>query len=98
MNTDYNNQTKECPYCAEIINIKAKKCKHCNEILDAQMRDIDLLKKSSSPIIVNNNNNNNDNKKKNFPHLFHFIVTLFTGFWLIVWIMHYLLRDKNYYS
>ena len=26
-------QTRECPYCAEIINAKAIKCKHCGEFL-----------------------------------------------------------------
>lgn len=26
--------TKECPFCAETILVKAKKCKHCGEFLD----------------------------------------------------------------
>jgi len=26
--------TKECPYCAELIKKKAKKCKHCGEMLE----------------------------------------------------------------
>jgi len=28
-----NEETKECPYCAEIIKKKAKKCKHCGAML-----------------------------------------------------------------
>ncbi len=31
-------QTRECPYCAEIIAQKAKKCKHCGEFLDEALR------------------------------------------------------------
>jgi TM2 domain-containing membrane protein YozV len=31
-------ETKRCPYCAEIINKEAIKCKHCSEILDPQIR------------------------------------------------------------
>ena len=27
-------ETKECPFCAELILVKAKKCKHCGEFLD----------------------------------------------------------------
>jgi len=29
--------TKQCPYCAEIIHADAVKCKHCGELLDATL-------------------------------------------------------------
>jgi len=32
--TSETEDTKECPYCAEIIKKKAKKCKHCGEMLE----------------------------------------------------------------
>lgn len=102
---------KNCPYCDEKVSINAKKCKHCSEILDQQMRDIEQLKRDknqSSNIVVSNNNNNNNNignghgyghvAPKNFPHLLHFVLTFFTaGFWLIVWVFHYIFRDKEKY-
>lgn len=36
-------KTKECPFCAETINISAKKCKHCSELLDPVLRKQQLL-------------------------------------------------------
>lgn len=96
-----NTEMKDCTYCAEKIAKQAKKCKHCGEILDAQMRDIEALKKNQNVIVNNNNNNNNNNGVlvlRRFPHLFHFILTLLTGgLWLFVWVLHYIFRDKNYY-
>lgn len=102
---DDNMDSKSCPYCAETIAKLAKKCKHCGEIIDAQMRDIEALKRQQQNVIVNNNNNNNNNNNGNgiivlrrFPHLFHFIFTIFTGgLWLVIWILHYLFRDRKYY-
>ena len=31
-------ETKDCPYCGELILAKAKKCKHCGELLDAALK------------------------------------------------------------
>ncbi len=94
----------ECPYCAEKIKAKAKKCKHCNEIIDAQMRDIDVLKSQNKDVIVNNANaassaiTASDSGKKPFNHGGHMLVTVLTcGFWLPVYILVYLFRNKSYY-
>jgi len=37
------SDTMECPFCAEIIKVKAKKCKHCDEILVANMTQESIL-------------------------------------------------------
>lgn len=31
------DETKKCPYCAELINIDAVKCKHCGEFFNKQV-------------------------------------------------------------
>lgn len=37
--------------------------------------------------------------KAKFPHLPHLIMTLLTmGTWVIIWILHYLFRDKTHYA
>lgn len=101
-----NKELINCTYCHELISMRAKKCKHCNEIVDAQMRDIEMLKqqqlRNNSNIIVNNNNNlssNMSNSKKRFPHIAHFIMTCLTGgLWAFVWVIHYITRDKDTYK
>lgn len=108
MQNDYDLEQElvECPYCAEKVLAKAKKCKHCGEILDVQMREIDMLKKQiNNPSLILNNNNNNANPvhimqvKRNYPWFWHLILTLLTGGgWIIIWIICYLLRDKNIYN
>ena len=37
------SDTMECPFCAEIIKVKAKKCKHCDEILVANVTQESIL-------------------------------------------------------
>jgi len=39
-------ETKECPFCAELIRDRAKKCPHCGEMLDVALRAIDDLRRS----------------------------------------------------
>ncbi|MCQ4413360.1 hypothetical protein NOX26_06560 [Enterobacter kobei] len=102
---------KNCPYCDEKISLNAKKCKHCGEILDQQMRDIEQLKRDRAQnpnIVVSNNNNNNNNNgngyhpgyvaPKKFSPLAAFCSNIFTaGLWLVVWVFHYIFRDKEKY-
>ncbi|WKS80412.1 zinc ribbon domain-containing protein [Edwardsiella tarda] len=96
-------QQVNCPYCDELISKNAKKCRHCGEILDPQLREIEMLKRDKNQnVIVSNNNNNNNNNistgKKRFPWVAHLVLTILTGgLWGIVWILHWIFRDKNTY-
>ena len=36
-----NSEIKECPYCAEVINVNAIKCKHCKTLLDQERLPLD---------------------------------------------------------
>lgn len=99
-------KTKECPFCAEIINISAKKCKHCSEILDPVLRKQQEL--ASSPSVINNistsvsqtsqvKQKGGRNYGRSFPHIIHLILTIISGgAWLIIWILHYLFRGPQY--
>lgn len=87
---------KECPFCSEEIKSTAKKCKHCGEILDPVLRASEERKQSSNtgPTVVLNDRQ----PDKKFPHLIHFILSLLTvGAWVVIWIIHYLVRDRSHY-
>ena len=96
--------TKECPFCAESISIAAKKCKHCGETLDVALRAAEEAKRSSGtnqPMVFMNAGGgvSVQPQKKSFPHILHLVVTLITmGFWLPIWILHYLFRDRKTYD
>jgi uncharacterized membrane protein YvbJ len=93
---------KECPFCAEDVKVSAKKCKHCGETLDVALRAAEEAKKSNnSPNVFMNAGGGAvvTAPKKNFPHLIHFILTVLTmGWWAIIWIIHYIFRNKNAYN
>jgi len=79
----YSQGQRKCPYCMEVIKPNAKKCKHCGEIID-----VTLLRKGNS-----------NQGLKGFPHLAHFILSIVTsGAWVIIWILHYIFRDKDKYT
>lgn len=96
--------TKTCPFCAEQVAAAAKKCKHCGETIDVTLRAAEEAQRASArqPTVYMNAASAAaaavSMPKHRFPHLMHFLVTLVTvGFWLPVWILHYLFRDRNYY-
>lgn len=44
----------ECPFCAEVIALRAKKCKHCGELLDPVLRATEERRRAvEAPQIVN---------------------------------------------
>lgn len=102
----------DCPYCAEPINAKSKKCRHCGEILDAQMREIEMLKRQShAPQVFMNAggaaassasaaaaSSGNGEGFRRFPHWFHILMTFVTGgLWLPVYALFYWFRNRRYY-
>ena len=95
--------SKTCPFCAEPIAEAAKKCKHCGETIDVALRAAEEAKRASQhqPNVYMNAGGGAVTggaavQKRNFPHLIHFLVTLFTlGLWLPIWILHYLGRDRT---
>jgi hypothetical protein len=95
--------TRKCPFCAELISAEAKKCKHCGETVDVALRAAEEAKRAqANPMVFMNAGGGGGSavvapEKRKFPHLIHFILTLFTGVWGIIWILHYIFRDKNYY-
>jgi hypothetical protein len=98
--------TINCPYCAEAISPTAKKCKHCGEILDAQMRDIELLKtqKSNPHVFMNAGGgtaaavSSDAGPLRRFPHWLHILLVIFTGLlWLPIYILMYVFRNRRYY-
>ncbi len=42
-------ETKNCPYCSEVIRKEAKKCRFCGEILDAELKQERKFEKQSEP-------------------------------------------------
>jgi ribosomal protein L37E len=100
--------TKKCEYCGEQVMVSAKKCKHCGEILDAQMRDIENLKKNQSPNVFMNSSAASSsssavgggvNSLRSFNHLLHIVLTVLTGgLWLLVYIPLFIFRNKSIYQ
>ncbi len=94
--------TKQCPFCAEAVAIEAKKCKHCGETLDVALRAAEEAKRgqaNAAPMVfMNAGGGAAAPEKRRFPHLLHFILTVLTmGGWLVIWILHYLFRNKSLY-
>lgn len=102
-----NKETQTCPFCFEEVKIGAKKCRHCGETLDATLRVAEEAKRAADRQAVNVNTNVNTHTHTNvqpvsylrdFPHVWHLLITLLCmGWWLPVWILHYVFRDRTYY-
>ena len=93
-----DSANKKCQYCGEMVLAEAKKCKHCGEILDAQMREIENLKKNQTPNVFMNSSTQAQGGLRPFNHLLHIVLTVLTGgFWLIVYILLYVFRNKSVY-
>jgi len=98
-----NQPTKDCPFCGEQILAVAKKCKHCRETLDVVLRSAEESLRSNNRqqnVYVNQNVQTpvQLQQKQKFPHGWHFLGTILTlGWWAIIWLLHYVFRDRNKY-
>lgn len=98
----------ECPFCAEVISVRAKKCRHCGETLDVAMRRAEEAMRASerSPNVFMNAggggaaaaSSGGGAMLRPFNHLLHVILSVVSvGLWLPVWFLLYIFRNKNYY-
>ena len=96
----------ECPFCAELILQKAKKCRHCGEIIDPALRRAEEAIRSSSsqaPVYMNAGGGGGAaggavQQLRPWGHFIHIVLSFITlGFWIPVWILLYLFRNKNVY-
>ena len=44
-------ETKNCPFCAETINVAALKCKHCGEYLDKDLKSANRQQNTSTIVL-----------------------------------------------
>lgn len=93
----------DCQFCAEKIMAAAKKCRHCGETLDPAMRRADealRAAKTQAPVYMNAGGGGGYAQPQLRPwgHVGHIIMTFLTvGFWIPVWIILYLFRNKSVY-
>src|SRR5438309_8069200 len=101
----------ECPFCAELISAKARKCRHCGETVDVAMRKAEEAMRvaSSQPQQVFMNAGGGGGaaaavaagpayQLRPFNHLLHLVLSVVTaGFWVPVWILLYLFRNRQVY-
>lgn len=94
----------ECPFCAEFIAARAKKCRHCGETVDVALRRAEeALRASERPQNVYMNAGGaatagGGSVLRPFSHGLHIILSVLTlGWWLPVYLILYLIRNKNYY-
>jgi hypothetical protein len=98
--------TISCPFCDEAISANAKKCRHCSETIDVTMRKAEeamRVSQNSTPQVFMNAgggaaSGNGQMQLRPWSHGLHIILTILTlGFWIPVWIILYLARNKSVY-
>lgn len=98
----------ECPFCAELISSRAKKCRHCGETVDITLRRAEEALRASersSSVYMNAGGGGGAASSvgtgsvlRPFNHVLHIVLSVVTlGWWLPVYLVLYLVRNKNYY-
>lgn len=98
----------ECPFCAEMVSAKARKCRYCGETIDVAMRKAEEALRASerAPNVYMNAGgggaaaaaSGGGQQLRPFNHLLHIILSVITiGWWLPVYLLVYLFRNKSKY-
>jgi hypothetical protein len=102
----------ECPFCAEMISARARKCRHCGETVDVAMRKAEeaMRMANGQPQQVFMNAGGGGGAAaaaaaptmiyplRPFNHLLHLILSVLTaGFWIPIWVLLYLVRNRSVY-
>jgi hypothetical protein len=89
----------ECPFCAELVAVRAKKCRFCNEVIDPVLRKAEESSKASDrPSNVYMNAAVGSRLLHPFPHGAHILVSFLTlGLWLPVYLLLYIFRNRAAY-
>jgi len=94
----------DCSFCAEKIMVAAKKCRHCGEVLDPAMRRADEALRASSnagPVYMNAGGGGGGGyvqQLRPWGHVVHIILSVLTaGFWIPIWLILYLCRNRSVY-
>jgi hypothetical protein len=95
----------ECPFCAEMISARAKKCKHCGETVEVSMRKAEEAMRASersANVYMNAGGgavaSGGFQQLRPFNHVLHIILCVFTlGWWIPVYLLLYVFRNKSVY-
>ena len=103
-------QQVECAFCAELISARAKKCKHCGETVDVTLRSAEEALRASQRsgnVYMNAGGGGaaaatagggSGPLLRPFNHVLHIILSVLTlGWWLPVYLLLYIFRNKNHY-
>lgn len=100
-------ETKECPFCASQIPIRAKVCRDCGETVDVALRAAEEAKREAKAARRDRDRERDRDRgprdrvvihrdRRDFPHVLHLILTIFTaGLWLPIWIIHYVIWESS---
>jgi ssDNA-binding Zn-finger/Zn-ribbon topoisomerase 1 len=103
---DYR-ETKECPYCSEIISIRAKRCPVCRETIDPALREAEDARREAEDAREEAAEARREarrsrrevhyhDRRPSCPHALHLILTIFTlGLWLPIWIIHWIIVEAS---